>query len=304
MSNTGSSTLLSFDRKGVPLVIIGLPSAGKTTFVKRLKTGKFQETKPTLGMQYESKEIGDVKFDIFDLGGHISYRRTIWIDSADQDSFEEAKEEFWNSIQLKEDQDEFVILFLCNKSDLKESVDLEDIIEKMELYKLVDKENASFQFFKTSMKTGENVEVALKWLKNNTEKIVVKRKINPLMFMLTSIEGIPIIELDKMGIKEDPALFSGFLAALESYSQFLFGKKGLLQYMISGGYKYIIKTDSKFIYSLIIPKEESQEEARRILEQISYVVSDLKELELVESIIFQILNVDPSDFILNHGEFY
>ncbi|MHA1398278.1 MAG: ADP-ribosylation factor family protein, partial [Candidatus Heimdallarchaeaceae archaeon] len=289
MSNTGSSTLLSFDRKGVPLVIIGLPSAGKTTFVKRLKTGKFQETKPTLGMQYESKEIGDVKFDIFDLGGHISYRRTIWhtyiklaygiifvIDSADQDSFEEAKEEFWNSIQLKEDQDEFVILFLCNKSDLKESVDLEDIIEKMELYKLVDKENASFQFFKTSMKTGENVEVALKWLKNNTEKIVVKRKINPLMFMLTSIEGIPIIELDKMGIKEDPALFSGFLAALESYSQFLFGKKGLLQYMISGGYKYIIKTDSKFIYSLIIPKEESQEEARRILEQISYVVSDLK----------------------------
>ncbi|MHA1405957.1 MAG: ADP-ribosylation factor-like protein, partial [Candidatus Heimdallarchaeaceae archaeon] len=65
MSNTGSSTLLSFDRKGVPLVIIGLPSAGKTTFVKRLKTGKFQETKPTLGMQYESKEIGDVKFDIF-----------------------------------------------------------------------------------------------------------------------------------------------------------------------------------------------------------------------------------------------
>lgn len=314
MSRKSSSQILSFDKKGIPLVIVGLPQAGKTTFVRRVLTGEFEQTSTTLGMQFETTEVGDARFDIFDLGGHESYRKTIWqtyiklaygvifiIDSANPESFDEAKREFWRAMEIKGKQDEFIILFLCNKTDLEESSSLEKIINHLELFKLAEKENASFQFFKTSMKTGENIDNALNWMKNNTGKLAAKRSVKPLMFMLADIEGFPLLELDKIGLKEDPSLLSGFLSAIESFSQQLFGKKGLLQYVISGDYKYIIKTDSKFIYSMIIDIDACQEEARRLIDVICDYISNLNEFGMIESVVTQFLNIDPSEYSFKRG---
>ena len=98
------------------------------------------------------------------------------------------------------------------------------------------------------MKTGENIDNALDWLKKNTSKLSAKRAVDPLMFMLADLEGFPILEIDKLGLKEDPTLLAGFLAAIESFSQRLFGKTGMLQYMVAGDYKYIVKTDDKGQY--------------------------------------------------------
>ena len=314
MSKKGSSKILKFEKKGIPLVIIGLPQAGKTTFVRRILTGEYEETSATMGMQFETTEVGDARFDIFDLGGHKSYRKTIWqtyiklaygvvfiIDSADPDSFDEAKEEFWKAVDLKEKEDEFIIVFLCNKTDLENSVSLEEIINHLELYKLAENENASFQFFKTSMLTGENVDNSLNWLKNNTNKLVAKRIVEPLMFMLADLEGFPILEIDKIDLKEDPSLLAGFLSAIESFSQQLFGKKGILQYMISGDFKYIIKTDDKFIYSMIIDVEACHEESRRLIDIVSESVRDLVEFGYLESIVTKVLNIDPSDYSIRRG---
>jgi len=309
-----ASKILSFDKKGIPLVIIGLAQAGKTTFVKRLQTGEFKFTKATMGLQFETANIGDVRFDIFDLGGHITYRKTIWetyvklaygvvfvIDSANPAFFDEAKKEFWKSIKQKDPKDEFLILFLCNKADLEDSVDLETIINKLELYKLAEKEKVSYQFFKTSMKTGENVENAVSWLTNQTNKIAMKRKVDPLLFMLCDIEGFPILELDKLGLEEDPSLLAGFLSAVESFSQRLFGKTDMLQYMSAGEYKYIIKTDDEYIYSMIISKNQCQEEARRQIDVISEYVKGTKEFGILEGIVTHSLGIDPSDYELRRG---
>ncbi len=306
--------ILKFDKKGIPLVIIGLPQAGKSSFVQRIKTGKFSSTKATLGMQFESTNIGDARFDIFDLGGHETYRKTIWqtytklayglvfiLDSANPDDFDIAKEEFWKSIDLKGDLDEFLIMILCNKSDLDKSVDLETIINHLELYKLAEKENASFQFFKTSMKNGENFNASLNWLTSNTSRIVQKRTIDPQMFMLADLEGYPILEIDKMGIEEDPSLMAGFLSAIESFGKQLFGKKGILQFMQSGNYKYVVKTDDNYIYSLIIPIGECQEEARRLIDIVSEQIYDLDSFCMLESIIAQLLNIAPSDYVWRKG---
>lgn len=305
---------MKFDEKGIPLVIIGLSQAGKSSFLKRIMTGEFEETRPTMGLQFETTEIGDARVDIFDLGGHISYRKTIWesyvklayglvfmIDSADPDSFDEAKEEFWRIINLKDDRDEFLILFLCNKADLKESQDLESVINHLNLFNLAEKENASFQFFKTSMKTGENVDNALNWLKNNTAKLATKRKIDPLMFMIADIDGFPLLEIDKIGLEEDPSLLAGFLAAIESFSKRIFGKTGMLQYMVSGDYQYIIKTDSQYIYSMIIAKNESQQEARRKIDVLNEFVKPMEEFSILESVVVQVLNIDLSEYIIQKG---
>jgi len=312
MKNT--ATAMKFDKKGIPLVVIGLSQAGKSSFVNRIMTGKFEETKPTMGLQFETTEIGDARFDIFDLGGHVSYRKTIWesyvklayglvfiLDSANPESFDEAKEEFWRVIDLKDDRDEFLIMFLCNKTDLKESQDLESVINHLNLYNLVEKNNASYQFFKTSMKTGENIENALKWLKNNTAKLATKRKIDPLMFMIADTDGFPLLEIDKIGLEEDPSLLAGFLAAIESFSQRLFGKTGMLQYMVSGDFKYIIKTDEKYIYSMIIAKDESQQEARRQIELLNEFVKPMEDFSVLESIVVQTLNIDLTEYVIQKG---
>ncbi|NPD88993.1 MAG: GTP-binding protein [Asgard group archaeon] len=314
MSIEEKSKALKFDKKGIPLVVIGLAQAGKTSFVQRILTGEFQTTTTTMGLQFETANVGDARFDIFDLGGHISYRKSIWetyvklafgivfvIDSANPDSFNEAKEEFWKSVDQKDTADEFLILFLCNKTDLDDSEDLEMIINHMELFKLAEKVNASYQFFKTSMKTGENIDNALEWLKKNTSKLSAKRVVDPLMFMLADLEGFPLLEIDKLGLKEDPTLLAGFLAAIESFGQRLFGKTGMLQYMVSGDHKYIVKTDEKYIYSMIIAKEECQEEARRQIDILSEVIAGMKEFGILEGIVFQILGVNPSEYVMERG---
>lgn len=314
MKTTKPAKILKFDKKGIPLVIVGLPQAGKSTFVKRAKTGKFSATRTTMGMQFETAEVGDARFDIFDLGGHETYRQTIWetytklayglvfiIDSAAPESFDLAKEEFWRIVNIKGNQDEFLILILCNKSDLEESVDLETIINHFELFKLVEKENASFQFFKTSMKSGDNVDASLNWLTSNTSRIVQKRSIDPQLFMLADLEGFPILEIDKMDLAEDPTLMAGFMSAIESFSKQLFGKTGILQFMQSGKYKYIVKTDDKYIYSLIIKENECQEEARRMINIVSEQVYDLTNFSMLEGIISQLLAIDPSQYVLRKG---
>ena len=44
---------LSFDKSGIPIMVIGLPQAGKTTFVNKMITGIFIIPQPTKGMNFE-----------------------------------------------------------------------------------------------------------------------------------------------------------------------------------------------------------------------------------------------------------
>ncbi|MCK4844763.1 MAG: GTP-binding protein [Candidatus Heimdallarchaeota archaeon] len=309
MNSSNGEESPSTVKRGIPLVIAGLPQAGKTTFVQRLLTGKFKKTSATMGVNVETAKIGGIKFDIFDLGGHQTFRDTIWtnyikmaygfifiIDSSDSDNFSLAKKEFWRCVDLKEEDEEFLILFICNKSDLEESQSLETIINDLELYKLSEKINASYYFIKTSMKTGENVNASLSWLQNNSQKIASNKKITPFMFLLTEINGLPIIEFDRIGLKEDPSLISGFVSAISSFSQQLFGKKDSLQYFVSGAYKQVLTSNEEYIFSLIIPSNEQHEEARRILDLIRDYIPNVKDLTDLEEFIFKTLNIDPSNY--------
>ncbi len=281
--------ILRFEKKGIPLVVLGLPSAGKTTFVKRLLTGDFSETKPTLGVELERYQVYDTTVNIFDLGGHKTFRETLWenyiklsfaivfvIDSSDPSSLEDAKEEFWRTISIKDTASDFIILFLCNKADLENTMSLEHIINSMELYKLANVPNASFQFFKVSMKTGENVDSAIHWLRNQLAKIVPKRTITPISFMISTDEGLPIITMNHKDIKNQSFLFSGFLAAIDSFIKKTLNSKGSLELIASENYKLVIYSNDGYIYALIISSDESHEESRRIIEVINNYIKSLK----------------------------
>ena len=62
----------------IPIAIVGLENAGKTTLSIRLQTGKYHQTLPIAGLDVEVVQIeGDI-FQLFDLSGHQHFRQLFW----------------------------------------------------------------------------------------------------------------------------------------------------------------------------------------------------------------------------------
>ncbi len=172
-------------KKKIPVKIsfIGLDQAGKTTIIKRVTRGYFdQATIRTLGMNVDQFTIGDVQFITWDVGGQIAFRNKLWkdyivgsmgivfvIDAADRDRFEEVKEELWKHVIKNPDTERIPILILANKQDLPNAADEGEIVVSLDLNRVKDR---SYRIFLTSAKTGLNVEESLQWLSEEIKKIV------------------------------------------------------------------------------------------------------------------------------------
>jgi len=77
-------------------------------------------------------------------------------------------------------------------------MNLEEIINTVEIYNLAMIPNASFQFFKISMQTGENFDSVLYWLQNQLSKLIQKRKVTPESFLLADRDGLPILSFSQL----------------------------------------------------------------------------------------------------------
>ena len=159
--------------------LFGIDDVGKSSFVRRLKTGKFNDNylAPTrkFNIEYIQDEEGKGGLAIWDLPGQRNFREK-WltgiqdsnliiymIDIANQLRFEEARREFWNLIK-RYDLSEVPIIILGNKVDLINIKDkngdqlhrrMQEIIDFFELDKL---DNESWTFLFTSVKTNYNIK--------------------------------------------------------------------------------------------------------------------------------------------------
>ena len=120
------------------VLLIGLDGSGKTTILHRLKSNKFVQTQPTVGLNIETAMIKNMEFLIFDVGGKI---RSLWthyyenlnalifvIDSSDKERMWQVREEL---VKLNEDlkfQNVSLLVFF-NKQDLKEKAEFNDLID-------------------------------------------------------------------------------------------------------------------------------------------------------------------------------
>ena len=68
----------SISERRIPIAIVGLENAGKTTLSVRLQTGKYHQTLPTAGLDVEVVEMRGNIFQLFDLGGHQHFRQLFW----------------------------------------------------------------------------------------------------------------------------------------------------------------------------------------------------------------------------------
>ena len=157
--------------------LFGIDDVGKSSFIRRLKTGQFSENfyTPTkkFNIEYLQEENGQLA--IWDMPGNLALRNS-WlhgiqdsniliymIDIANQRSFKESKEEFW-SIVDRDDVKEIPIIIVGNKVDLlnlnrqsREEQLTRTKKELMSYFEFNNLESRSWKFIFSSVKTNYNI---------------------------------------------------------------------------------------------------------------------------------------------------
>ena len=284
--------LLKLEKKGIPITVLGLPYVGKTTLVNWLKGGKFTRPKPSVGVNFEQIQVGNLTLNLFDISGHKSYRSTIWksyvltsvgiifvIDSTDKELLDEASKWFWILIDewLQENYSDKVILFLANKSDLKDSINLEYIIDKLNLNKMSNYADLSFQVFKTSIRENQNIDYAMKWFVKKVKQLMEIQSTSPEAIVVTNVTGDILGLYDPNSIIEDPSMFVGYLKALSGFTNELLGHERFKVIKVDP-YYYFITEDEDYGISIAVKEELTLPEARRLSFIIQGFLLDNKEL--------------------------
>ena len=137
------------------ILLLGLDAAGKTTILYKLKLGESINTIPTIGFNVEEVQYKKMKMTMWDVGGQKKIRK-LWfhyfenndaliyvVDSCDRERIFEAKEEL-HSILRNHQLSNSKVLILANKQDLKNSMSVSQIIEKLEMKSIKQKWNVQW----------------------------------------------------------------------------------------------------------------------------------------------------------------
>jgi len=277
---------MDLSKKRIPIAIVGLENAGKTTLAKRLQFGKFIPTiSPTQGLDIESVEIEENLFQLFDLGGHISFREMFWktyvqlsqgiifVIDASEERYDQVVEWFWKCLEWNHTAP---ILILANKSDLAH-IELFDLMQKMKLDQLPNKNpQRSFRIFEVSMKEGTNFDEAIEWFSEKIIPITRQKKVKLFSIYLYLPTGIPIASHQFKQVEEDfdRDMVPGFLYALDQFASGVIGpSEGLNSITTEHGRILTVKREG--VMCAIVTDKESDPIISRIIAEsfLTYVES-------------------------------
>ncbi|XP_038635930.1 ADP-ribosylation factor-like protein 8B-A isoform X1 [Scyliorhinus canicula] len=156
-----------FWKEEMELTLVGLQYSGKTTFVNVIASGQFTEDMiPTVGFNMRKLTKGNVTIKIWDIGGQPRFR-SMWerycrgvnaivymVDAADFEKIEASKNELHNLLDKPQLQG-IPVLVLGNKRDLPNALDEKQLIEKMNLSAIQDREICCYS---VSCKEKDNID--------------------------------------------------------------------------------------------------------------------------------------------------
>lgn len=149
-------------------------AVGETVqFLVFIKSGQFSEDMiPTVGFNMRKVTKGNVTIKIWDIGGQPRFR-SMWerycrgvnaivymIDAADREKIEASRNELHNLLDKPQLQG-IPVLVLGNKRDLPNALDEKQLIEKMNLSAIQDREICCYSI---SCKEKDNIDITLQWL--------------------------------------------------------------------------------------------------------------------------------------------
>eukprot|EP00658_Telonema_sp_P-2_P035717 TRINITY_DN25932_c0_g1_i2.p1 TRINITY_DN25932_c0_g1~~TRINITY_DN25932_c0_g1_i2.p1 ORF type:complete len:197 (-),score=43.37 TRINITY_DN25932_c0_g1_i2:317-907(-) len=162
------------------ILLVGLDNAGKSTFLEQLKRNyssapivPFEKIPPTVGLNIAQLNFEKANLLVWDLGGQRALRG-IWekysgsahaiiymLDASDRPRFLEAREAF-GALLGREDAQGAAVLVLANKYDLADVALPDEVQETLQLVDL--HETCVCRLQPVSARTGEGIDMALKWL--------------------------------------------------------------------------------------------------------------------------------------------
>jgi small GTP-binding protein len=290
---------LNFEKKGVPVTLLGLNNAGKTSLALRLATGKWVgNTAPTIGVNFETYRAGDSLLKIFDVGGHEVLRRQFWInyaansygvlflfDASDKKRTEEGKEWFWYLINNLKVERRIALAFLANKADL-ESMQLDEIIDTLNLQELSRFPKISFQIFEVSVKTSMNINNAMEWFTRKVQDLSSDRTVSPKGLIISSIFGNIKLFLDFSDVNQNLISVLDLLSEVLKDEEHALSEEKIASVVSNYG-QIVFQERGEIVLSLITDPDDSQVDAQRLIELIydhlEKKVAETKE-ELIEFI--------------------
>ena len=127
---------------------------------------------PTVAFNKKEVKKGHVSIRCWDLGGQVKFR-SMWerycrdvnaiifvVDATDRDAMPVAKDEL-HSLLMHETLHGTPLLVLANKSDLRQRMTVDEVIEALDLKKVVHREISCYG---VSAKEETNLEAVLQWL--------------------------------------------------------------------------------------------------------------------------------------------
>ena len=278
--------LPTHSEKRIPIAIVGLENAGKTTLAKRIQTGEFISTiTPTHGLDVETVEISGNLFQLFDLGGQRAFRELFWqtyvklshgiifvLDSSDTKKLDQVVEWFWKCVEWNPTAP---ILILANKTDLAHT-ELDELISKIKLNKLPElNPQRSFRLFEVSTKLGTNIDEAIGWFSEKLIPLLDTKKVRLIGLYLYLPTGIPIAShrfTSKSLDDFDEDMVPGFLHALDQFASGVIGaSEGLNSITTEQGRILTVKREG-VMAAIVTDKESDPITARVIAESfLTYV---------------------------------
>ncbi|CAH0384646.1 unnamed protein product [Bemisia tabaci] len=170
-------------KEEMELTLVGLQCSGKTTFVNVIASNQFSEDMiPTVGFNMRKITKGNVTIKVWDIGGQPRFR-SMWerycrgvnaivymVDAADNEKIEASRNELHQLVD-KPALAGIPILVLGNKRDLPNALDVKELIDRMDLVAIQDREICCYSI---SCKQKDNIDITLQWLiahsKANSQK--------------------------------------------------------------------------------------------------------------------------------------
>uniref|UniRef100_A0A4W5KTB2 ADP-ribosylation factor-like 8A n=1 Tax=Hucho hucho TaxID=62062 RepID=A0A4W5KTB2_9TELE len=168
-----------FWKEEMELTLVGLQYSGKTTFVNVIASGQFSEDMiPTVGFNMRKITKGNNTSNVLMMSWTCYVRlrprfRSMWerycrgvsaivymVDAADPEKIEASKNELHNLLDKPQLQG-IPVLVLGNKRDIPGALDEKELIERMNLSAIQDREICCYSI---SCKEKDNIDITLQWL--------------------------------------------------------------------------------------------------------------------------------------------
>ena len=280
----GGTRTINWLKKTKSIVLLGLESAGKTTFVNQWARGKVTQTMATLGLDVEHVEVGNESFNLIDLGGQEPFRLRLWqtyaqmasgvifvFDITNRKKAEESVKWFWKIQGWLQPGTQ--IMFCANKIDLKgkdgiDAMDLPEIIESFNLKKFADdpQKGHSFRIFECSALTGENISYAMSWM---FEKLQRRQQMPALRkAVIAHVKGKIICDIPFMDEKLLTSDTQDINQLILSNKKLLLNKHGALE-IFEGEYSTkIVLLQNKHLCIVSASKDANYDSIRVVVETI------------------------------------